>query len=58
MLQPDGAGADRSVENLPEFYIPATESLAERRPRTIKHGDLFALFDRFGGRAGADVNVT
>lgn len=31
-----------------EFYIPATSSLAERRPRTLKHGDTFALFDHYG----------
>lgn len=31
-----------------EFYIPATATLAERRPRTLKHNDTFALFDHFG----------
>ena len=30
------------------FYIPATSSLAERRPRTLKHGDTFGLFDHYG----------
>ena len=33
---------------VPEFYIPATSSLAERRPRTLKHDDTFALFDHYG----------
>jgi glycogen debranching enzyme len=33
---------------VPEFYIPATSSLAERRPRTLKHNDTFALFDHYG----------
>ncbi len=33
---------------VPEFYIPATASLFERRPRTLKHGDTFAMFDHYG----------
>src|SRR3546814_7507103 len=28
-----------------QFFIPATASLHERRPRTLKHGDSFAVFD-------------
>jgi glycogen debranching enzyme len=31
-----------------EFYIPATSSLQERRPRTLKHGDTFGVFDHYG----------
>jgi glycogen debranching enzyme len=31
-----------------QFFIPATASLQERRPRTLKHGDTFALFDHNG----------
>ena len=31
-----------------QFYIPATSSLLERRPRTLKHGDTFAVFDHYG----------
>jgi glycogen debranching enzyme len=34
--------------HVPEFYIPATTSLQERRPRTLKHGDTFAVFDHNG----------
>ena len=33
---------------VPVFYIPATSSLQERRPRTLKHGDTFAVFDHNG----------
>jgi glycogen debranching enzyme len=33
---------------LVQFYIPATSSLQERRPRTLKHGDTFGLFDHYG----------
>jgi glycogen debranching enzyme len=31
-----------------EFYIPATSSLQERRPRTLKYGDTFGVFDHYG----------
>lgn len=31
-----------------QFYIPATSSLLERRNRTLKHGDTFGIFDRYG----------
>src|SRR5579883_146573 len=31
-----------------DFYIAATSSLIESRPRTLKHGDTFALFDHYG----------
>ena len=33
---------------IPHFYSPATASLHERRPRTLKHGDTFAVFDHNG----------
>ena len=32
----------------PEFSVPAAASLQERRPRTLKHGDTFAVFDHNG----------
>ena len=32
----------------PQFFIPFTASLQERRPRTLKHGDTFAVFDHNG----------
>lgn len=38
------AGDDGEVQ----FYIPATSSLLERRPRTLKHNDTFAMFDHYG----------
>ena len=43
-------GAPSPVPGAPEvqFYIPATSSLLERRPRTLKHGDTFGLFDHYG----------
>src|SRR3954468_4549797 len=31
-----------------QFFIPAAASLQERRPRTLKHGDTFAVFDHNG----------
>jgi glycogen debranching enzyme len=36
----------------PQFYIPATASLQERRPRTLKCGDMFAVFDHHGDAIG------
>src|ERR671910_1423098 len=46
--QPAGAeGLPRPAPAV-EFYIPATSSLQERRPRTLKHGDTFGLFDHYG----------
>jgi glycogen debranching enzyme len=37
---------------MPQFYIPATISLQERRPRTLKHGDMFAVLDHHGDAIG------
>jgi glycogen debranching enzyme len=31
-----------------DFYIPATTSILERRPRTLKHGNTFGVFDHYG----------
>ena len=31
-----------------QFSVPAAASLQERRPRTLKHGDSFAVFDHNG----------
>ena len=44
------AGAEESSPSTPlvEFYIPATSSLQVRRPRTLKHGDTFGVFDHYG----------
>lgn len=48
----EGAGtplpAGRGAAPLAQFFIPATASLQERRPRTLKHGDTFAVFDHNG----------
>src|SRR3546814_17347653 len=41
---PGGPGAAQVAQ----FFIPAAASLQERRPRTLKHGDTFALFDHNG----------
>jgi glycogen debranching enzyme len=44
--------------DVPVFYIPATTSLQERRPRTLKHDETFAVFDHNGdvlsGEASAE----
>jgi glycogen debranching enzyme len=44
------------VENVPEFYIPATESIAEAWPRILKHDDTFAMFDHRGDVVNARGN--
>ncbi len=43
-----GAPAVPGASPLVHFYIPATSSLLERRPRTLKAGDMFGLFDHYG----------
>ncbi|WEX73871.1 amylo-alpha-1,6-glucosidase [Sinorhizobium numidicum] len=40
--------ADAPVSGAPEYFIPAANSLQERRPNTLKHGDTFAVFDHNG----------
>ena len=44
------AGAEEPPPSAPlvEFYIPATSSLQVRRPRILKHGDTFGVFDHYG----------
>src|SRR5947209_10146293 len=39
---------DEVVELHDTFYIQATSSRADDRTRVLKHGDTFAVFDRFG----------
>lgn len=38
----------RTLNQPVEFYIPATSSIVERRPRTLKHDDTFGVFDHYG----------
>ncbi|QCI68520.1 amylo-alpha-1,6-glucosidase [Phreatobacter stygius] len=42
------APAGPAAQPLAQFFIPAAASLQERRPRTLKHGDTFAVFDHNG----------
>lgn len=49
------APAERSDTPMDQFFIPATSSLQERRPHTLKHGDTFAICDHNGDvLSGAD----
>src|SRR5690606_35630395 len=41
----DDTAAQPAAECPERFAIPAASSLHERRPRTLKHGDTFAVFD-------------
>lgn len=50
--QAEGGGAPAA--NLVQFYVPATSSLQERRPRTLKHGDTFGVFDHYGDIVSGD----
>jgi len=45
-LEPKSAGG--AVAPVAQFFIPAAASLQERRPRTLKHGDSFAVYDHNG----------
>jgi glycogen debranching enzyme len=45
---PDSVSALAASSPPAQFYIPAAASLHERRPRTLKQGDTFALFDHSG----------
>src|SRR3954449_8713504 len=40
--------AMKQVAPIAQFFIPAAASLQERRPRTLKHGDTFTVFDHNG----------
>ncbi len=54
-LQPSPVAAPPR-QPAPEFYIPATSSILERRPRTLKHDDIFAVFDHYGDILGSESN--
>lgn len=44
-------------EGAPPFYIAAHDSLVDEPPRTLKHGDTFALFDHYGDLASRRGNT-
>jgi hypothetical protein len=37
-----------AVRAFDQSFVPITASLQERRPRTLKHGDTFAVLDHNG----------
>src|SRR5690349_21727802 len=51
-MKPAAAGgmapAPADAEQSAQFAISASVSLQERRPRMLKHGDTFAVFDQNG----------
>ncbi len=47
----------RDVEEQQPFYIAAHDSLVDEPPRTLKHGDTFALFDHYGDLASGRGNT-
>src|ERR1043165_2282563 len=50
------AGAQAGEEAAAPFYIAATASFQELWPRTLKHGDTFAMFDQHGDILNAAQN--
>jgi glycogen debranching enzyme len=42
------AAPNSAPRAMAQFFMPVTASLQERRPRTMKHADTFAVFDRYG----------
>lgn len=46
------AASSADETSVPQFYIAASASLQERRTRTLKHGDTFAVFDQRGDIGG------
>jgi len=55
---PDSSSASRSVDEAPapQFAIAVSATLQERRTRTLKHGDTFAVFDHRGDIGGEPGN--
>ena len=48
----------RDTDEQPQpFYIAAHDSLVDEPPRTLKHGDTFALFDHYGDLASRRGNT-
>ncbi|MBV9570477.1 MAG: amylo-alpha-1,6-glucosidase [Alphaproteobacteria bacterium] len=52
----DAIPATAQTESSAPFYIAATASIQESWPRTLKHGDTFALFDQHGDILNAAGN--
>jgi glycogen debranching enzyme len=52
--EPQPVGAEDVAQ---PFYIAAHDSLVDDPPRTLKHGDTFALFDHYGDLAGRRGNT-
>jgi glycogen debranching enzyme len=51
------ADPQRQEEPQQPFYIAAHDSLVDEPPRTLKHGDTFALFDHYGDLASRRGNT-
>src|ERR1051326_9496453 len=50
------AASQAGEESATPFYIAATSSFQELWPRTLKHGDTFAMFDQHGDILNAAQN--
>ncbi|MDR3497385.1 MAG: amylo-alpha-1,6-glucosidase [Ancalomicrobiaceae bacterium] len=59
-MQRTGAALESGAEMEqlgPQFVVPATASYLEKRPRTLKHNDTFAVFDHYGDAFSAAGGV-
>ncbi|MDR3374626.1 MAG: amylo-alpha-1,6-glucosidase [Ancalomicrobiaceae bacterium] len=59
-MQRTGAALEPSSEigqAGPQIVVPATASYQEKRPRTLKHNDTFAVFDHYGDAFSAAGSV-
>jgi glycogen debranching enzyme len=52
----DPASSSHSVDEVPQFAIAVSATLQQRRTRTLKHGDMFAVFDHRGDIGGEPGN--
>ena len=51
------SAGSRAEESRSRIYIAAHDSLVDEPPRTLKHGDTFALFDHYGDLASRRGNT-
>src|SRR6266404_4309384 len=58
-IQPNSSSPAQTVDDVvpsPQYAIAANATLQERRTRTLKHGDTFAVFDQRGDIGGEPGN--
>ena len=56
MFDPTPSGASAEETSAPQFVIAVSATVQERRTRSLKHGDSFAVFDHRGDMGGEPGN--